>query len=210
MIDQKDAHVLLVADRPHGAGEVRHLRFRQSGRGFVEQDEARIRREGSSHAEPALVTLGKRVGGRTGVSRQAEQLQQPCCPVPGLAPPCADTERSDLDVLAHGERPEGVAVLKGSGEPGPPAAARAPARDVAALELDVPRSWTVEARENVHERRLACAVRPDQADDVPAAQLERDVTKSVNALEGPGDTGGPERLSGPPPFVHPSACQAPG
>ena len=78
---------------------------------------------------------------------------------------------------------------------------RAPARDVAPLELDRALVGEVEAGEDVHERRLAGAVRADQADDLVAVQLERDVAERLHALERTRDAGGPERGSGPPCLV---------
>jgi hypothetical protein len=59
----------------------------------------------------------------------------------------------------------------------------APAGDVAIAELDGPRGRQVEAGQNIDERRLAGAVRPDQTDDLTATQLERDVLKRVDAFE---------------------------
>ena len=47
--------------------------------------------------------------------------------------------------------------------------------EAAALELDGAGSRQVEAGEHVHERRLAGAVGPDEADDLPAVELEGDV-----------------------------------
>ena len=45
----------------------------------------------------------------------------------------------------------------------------------------------VEAAQHVHERRLAGAVRADQADDLPAAKLERDLAQGLDTLERPRD-----------------------
>jgi hypothetical protein len=78
-----------------------------------------------------------------------------------------------------------MAVLEGARESRTAAPARAPASDVASLQLDSATRGAVEAAEDVHKGRLACAVRPDQADDLPALKLERDVAEGVYALEGP-------------------------
>ena len=51
----------------------------------------------------------------------------------------------------------------------------APTGDVAIAELDGAGSRQVEAGEHVHERRLAGAVGPDEADNLPAVELEGDV-----------------------------------
>ena len=64
--------------------------------------------------------------GAVGDVFQAEQREQRVRSPPGVPRGRADSERSHLDVLAHRELPERVAVLKGPREP-------APARDGAAL-----------------------------------------------------------------------------
>ena len=96
----------------------------------------------------------------------------------------ADTERSDLDVLAHRERAERVAVLKRPGETVPAAPVRRPARDLALAELDRALVGVVEAAEDVDERRLAGAVRPDQADDLATPQLEGDAAECLDPFVG--------------------------
>jgi hypothetical protein len=73
-------------------------------------------------------------------------------------------------------------VLKRAREPDAAAAVRAPRRDVASLELHRP-SRKVEVTEHVDERRLARAVRPDQAHDLVAVQFDRDAPKRMDALE---------------------------
>ena len=57
---------------------------------------------------------------------------------------------------------------------------------------------TVEAGEDVDERRLAGAVWSDQPDDLVTVQLERDALQRAHARERARHAGGPERCSGPP------------
>ena len=136
--------------------------------------------------------------GASRVAPQAEQVEQlgGACGRP--ARPDADAERRDLDVLAHRERRERVRVLERPRETGAAAAVRGPAGDVSALELDPALRRPVEAAQDVHERRLAGAVRADQADDLAPPQLERDLAQRLHALERARHRGGPERCSGPP------------
>ena len=110
----------------------------------------------------------------------------------------ARAECGHLDVLSHGESAERVAVLERARETVATAPVGRPAGDVAALELDGASGGPVEPAEHVHERRFAGAVRPDEADDLTAVQLERDPTKRLDAGERAGDGGGPECSSGPP------------
>jgi hypothetical protein len=114
---------------------------------------------------------------------EPEQLEQPRRTPTRLARPSARAERGHLDVLPHRELCERPTVLKRTREPNAAAAVRAPRRDVASLELHRSCRGKVEAAEHVDERRLARAVRPDQAHDLVAVQFDRDAPKRVDALE---------------------------
>src|SRR5207248_6649523 len=96
---------------------------------------------------------------------------------------CSDPERGDFDVLAHREPLERVPMLERACEPGAPAPLRRPPGDVALLELDPAGRREVEARDHVHERRLAGSVRADEADHLAACELEIDVGERPHAFE---------------------------
>src|SRR6266516_6663155 len=100
-----------------------------------------------------------------------------------------------------------MTVLKRPGQAMPAAPTRAPARDVASLELDNARGRQVESAEHVHERRLAGAVRTDPADDLAAAELEGDLAECVHAFERARHGGGPECFPGPPCSFAVGLCQ---
>ena len=103
--------------------------------------------------------------------------------LPGVGGARPDAERGHLDVLPHGEAAEQVAVLERTGQAGSRPAARRPRRDVDVVELDHPGARAVEAGEDVHERRLAGAVRPDQPHHLVPVELEAHVVERVDALE---------------------------
>jgi hypothetical protein len=96
-----------------------------------------------------------------------------------------------------------VTVLERPGKTSSAAAIGPPAGDVTSFQLDGAARRPVEAADDVDERRLAGTVRADQSDDLTAAQFEGDIPQRVDALEGAGNGGGPERRTGPPrlPFV---------
>ena len=181
VVDQQHARAVLVADRADDRGERPGTSASGSPaagsssstkRGSV----ASARATPSRRSSPCASVAGRRVRVRASSPSTLEQL------VGARAAPRAaaraDAERRDLDVLAHGQPAERVAVLERPREPVPAAPVRRPARDVAALELDGARRRPVEAAEHVDERRLAGAVRADQPDDLAAAQLERDVARA--------------------------------
>ena len=184
VVDQQHAGAVLVAHRADDRGELGHLRLREAGGRLVHQDEARLGRERARDAEPPLVAVReRRRRARPRTRRARARSSSSAARAPRAAAARADAERRDLDVLAHRQRAERVAVLERAREPVPAAAVRRPARDVAALELDRAARRPVEAAEHVDERRLAGAVRADQADDLAAPQLERDAAERLHALE---------------------------
>src|SRR3989442_7421814 len=89
----------------------------------------------------------------------------------------------DHDVLEHGQRREEREVLER-----PPDAERRDAmgrqpEDRAAVEADVASVGRVEAAQAVEERRLAGAVRADEADDRSLVHVERDGVEREDAPE---------------------------
>src|SRR5206468_2601334 len=184
VVDEQDAHSVVIADRPHDGRELGHLGLGQAGGRLVEEQEARLRGERARDAEPALVAVGKPPGRLVTADLQPEQLQQPRGAPARQARPRAGAEGGDLDVLAYGQTGERPAVLERAREPEAATAVRAPRGDVASLEGHGAGRWKVEASEDVDERGLAGAVRPDQAHDLVAVELEGDVSEGVDSLEG--------------------------
>src|SRR5207237_6547974 len=103
--------------------------------------------------------------------------------------------RGHLHVLADRETAERAAVLERPREACTPAPRRAPRGHVAIAELDRASVREVEAAEHVDERRLAGAVRPDQADDLVPVQLNRHIAERPDALERARDPGRPQGLA---------------
>ncbi len=146
------------------------------------QHEARLGRERPGDAEPPLVTVRERGGRRVRVRGEAEQLEQPVGPLRG-APPGRRRHRAPRP-----RRSRAPTARRRRGCAGTCARARAGRAGAAgqrvtslSLELDRAGRRAVEAAEHVHERRLAGAVRADQADDLAAAQLERHAAERLDA-----------------------------
>ena len=108
--------LVVVAHRADDGGELGHLRLGQPGRRLVHQHEPRLRRERPRDAEPALVAVRERRRPASARAAEPEQAEQLVGPPPRLARARADAERGDLDVLAHRQRAERVAVLERAGE----------------------------------------------------------------------------------------------
>ena len=198
VIDQQDARLVVVPHRADDGGELGNLGLGQPGGRLVHQHEQRLHRERPGDSEPALVPVRERSGRHELVRAEAEDAEELVGRLPGPARALADAERGDLDVLAHRQRAERVAVLERAGEAAAAAPVGAPRRDHAVVEDDRAGRGEVEAAEQVDEGRLARAVRADQAHHLVAVQLERDTAEGVDPLERAGYVGGPEGSSGPP------------
>jgi hypothetical protein len=96
---------------------------------------------------------------------------------------------AEHDVLAHAHGPEQRQVLKGPADAEGGDAVGRRLHQRAALETDRAFAERVEAREAVEERRLAGAVRSDEADDAAAADGEGHLVQRRDAAEADRDVG---------------------
>ena len=85
------------------------------------------------------------------------------------------SSRRHPDVVPHGERPEHLEPLEGAGEAEPGELVRPRAGHVLAVDEDPALVGLLHAGGDVEQRRLARAVRPDEADDLPVLQVEADL-----------------------------------
>ena len=90
---------------------------------------------------------------------------------------------ADAHVVEHRQVAEQREVLEGAADADVGDAVRRPAQDAAALEQDVAGARRVEPAEAVEQRRLAGAVRADQAEDLALPHVERDVVERDDAAE---------------------------
>ena len=199
VVDQKHSGLVLVPHRSNDGRELGHLGFGQAGGGLVQQHEARPGRQGAGDAESPLVTVREGVRGKLCLRAQRHQLEQLIRSRSRSPSAEARAERGHLDVLAHRQLPEGAAVLEGARQPAAGAAARAPASDLPALELDRALARNVEPAEHVDERRLTGAVRADQPHHLVPVQLERHVLQRARTPSNDRETEEARRSSGPLP-----------
>ena len=90
------------------------------------------------------------------------------------------------EVLPHGGALDQPDILERAAHPQGGAFVDLGARDVAALEPDAALVGPVEAGDDVERRRLAGAVGPDDADDLPLAGPEAHVAGGLDAAEADG------------------------
>jgi hypothetical protein len=85
-----------------------------------------------------------------------------------------------------------MTMLERAREPRAATPMRGPRSDLGSPELDSAGCRPVEAGDDVDERRLAGAVRADQADNLVTLQLKVHAVQRAHALEGAGNCGRPE------------------
>src|SRR5512140_1099856 len=190
-----DAHVADPRDQPSHFVRFPHV---QAGRGFVEQEELRLAGERPADLDDALLAVGEADRLRPGMGDDAEQLHdlEALLPDPPLLPPrerqvqhpreeprpavdvAADHDvledrhlREEPDVL---ERPHHAADSDLAGRQG--LDLRPPENDPAAIGMK-------ESRDQVEDRRLPCAVRPDQRLDRSRRDIEGEVVDGLEAAE---------------------------
>ena len=175
----------------------RLLRVHAGGR-LVEQEQLGLCGERTGNFQSSLVTV-REVAGivvfDTIERAVREQLDGTRTGVPLLTPDArrpedaADDAALDPAVHANENVLEGrhllkqANVLEGAADTALGHVMRRPPRDVLAGELDDARGRLVDAREHVEERRLACAVRPDQRDDRALRNREVDVVHGGEPTE---------------------------
>ncbi len=130
---------------------------------------------------------GERVPTGARIDVDLEVGQDLARPLDHRAPP-DDAERvgglaAGIDVLGDAQRAHEAALLEDHGDAGVGGALLVEADDRRAVELDRAAVGLVDARHEVHERRLAGAVLADQRVDLAGADLERDVVDRADAGE---------------------------
>ena len=167
----------------HDRREVGHLGLGQPGGRLVHQHEATA--PSRALAQRRAAARRRERASRAGRCWCAARLQQLAAARrrgrarrAARAPtPSAATSTFSRTVRSRNERE----CWKVRARPARPQAVRAPARDVTPVELDRTGRGPVEPGDQVDERRLAGAVRPDQADDLVSVQLDRDVVERLHA-----------------------------
>ena len=114
---------------------------------------------------------------------ETHERETPARSVPCARDPAAAGERADHHVLRHREARERLQDLERAGDAEVAEPIGSQTGHVGSGEAHRPGVRPDEAGDEIEERRLAGAVRPDQADDLPPADLERHVAIRVHAAE---------------------------
>jgi len=212
VLDEENADAA-IAQRPDDVAEVLDLVAGQSAGRLVEQDEARPHRQAARDLEEALLGMREQVGAPPEDVAEADAVQQldrAGAQRPVLAADPRQAEgggeeararmgpRTEHGVVEHRQRRQQARLLEGAGDAEARAVLHGRGRQVFAVEPDPAAVRLVVAGEEVEQRRLAAAVRADQAVHFAGAQLQRDALERMDAAEVLADVLRLERRHGPP------------
>ena len=177
MLDEQDGETGGRQSAEQPGHEIR-LGRREAGGRFVEQQQARRRRERAPELDQARKTRRHRVDSLIRLafeSDRIEDLVRHRARVDLLFRPPGSDLGGDHDVLARRQRAEHLEPLERARD----AAARALVRllllKLGGVERDVPAGRLLQTGDHVEQRRLAGAVRTDQPGDLSFVRAEVDV-----------------------------------
>ena len=181
VLDEQDRERPLVAQPHDEVAELLDLLVVEPAGRLVEQQERGLRHQRARDLDALLGSVRQRRGRHAGPARQPDDVER-LERVPLPDPP---TERvpADEDVLEDGHRTEQVDVLERPGDAPPHDLVRRGAQQRRAVELDLAGIRRVEPRDDVEHRRLARAVRADQARHDAPVDVEGDAVQSHDAAE---------------------------
>ncbi len=133
-----------------------------------------------------------------------EQREELVDAVEVLPRPAAFEVRAHLEVLEHGHRREQAPVLGHDRHPPPDPVARRALGDVLAVEPHAAAARPHDPEHRLQRRRLARRVAPEQADELPRADLQVDPLEDVDLAVVRVDVLEPEE-SAPRPGIAPRA-----
>jgi hypothetical protein len=145
-------------------GDALELGRIEPGRELIDQQQTRAGRERAGEIEHLLLRAVELGRGPFRERRKLERGEQRVGIDRTLR--MATVRDSDLDVLADAERQEGLRHLEGAVDAEMHEAMRRQARDRPALEIDLAGLRPIEAGDDVDARRLAGAVRADEAENL--------------------------------------------
>ena len=201
VLDEEHREVEVVADLLDEDTELRDLLVIQPAGRLVEEEQPRLGDERAGQLDALLDAVRQRRSRKQRALAEPDDVEH--LERLGLAhlPPAA--VRADEHVLEHGHRPEELDVLERARDTLAHDLVRGCLEDRRAVEQHLAGVRPVQARDDVEGRRLAGAVRPDQAGDVPFLDLERHAVERDDSAEAQGDVpyleeGHPqETLNGP-------------
>ena len=185
VLDEEHGELEVVADLLDEDPELGDLLVVQPAGRLVEEEQPRLGDERPSKLHALLDPVRQRRRRKQRPLAEpddVEHLQR--LGLPHLPPASV---RADEHVLEHGHRPEELDVLERARYALAHDLVRGCLEDRRAVEQHLAGVRPVEARDDVEGRRLAGAVRPDEARDVSLLDLERHAVERDDSAEAQGD-----------------------
>jgi len=194
VLDEEDGEPLPARDLPDDRdGGQRVLRRQTLGR-LVEKEERGLLGDGHRDLEEALVAVRQCRRRLCGPGEEAERVEARARPLFARleSGPAADESKvaaapqlhGDSHVLQHGELREDAGDLEGARDAAPAARGGGERGDVATTKEDAPRGGREETGDEVKQRCLARAVRPDDRADLSRLHREADSGHGLERSEG--------------------------
>ena len=193
VIDEQHRHPVR-GERVQQLGEDLRLAVTQPRRRFVEQQQARPRREGAAELAQPGEPGRKGIGSLVGHGAQADQVEDRLGVVARIRPEVVRPPASDLgrdeNVLAGAEAAEHLELLERARHAEASPCRRRCVRDVPPCERQGAVAQVLQAGDRVEDRRLARPVRTDQPGDAAAFDVEIDFGDRVVTTEPNGEPAG--------------------
>jgi len=183
--DHRDAGGLDARELAH---QFLRLVFCQAPGDLVEQQQLRLRGQRARQLEALAIQESQRRRGPVRLRGQPGLLEHRMRRLPRRALGLAAAEAGrGHEVLEHGHRAEGLRHLVAAADAAAAASMRREARDVAAVVFDATGVAAHVARDQVEQRRLAGAVRTEDAERLARFDRERDVVRDLHRAVGLAD-----------------------
>ena len=188
---QEDRHAFR-GQRPQERDEAASLAVAQTRGRFVEQQQARAGSEGPAQLAQAGQSGGEGIGPFVGDVPQPDAVENRLGVIGRVATeivrPASPDLGGDENVLTYAERPEQLEVLERARDTEAGSLSRPRVGDVAFVEGERAGDALLQSGDGIEDRRLARAVRTDEAGDAAAFDVEVDVGHGVVAAEAHGES----------------------
>ena len=187
MLDEQHRQLVVVTQPQDEVPELLHLLVVEAAGRLVEQQQPRLRGERAGDLDPLLDPVGQRGGELAGPAAEADVVQRRARLLsrrrarPRACAPTRTFSSTDIDVNR-------LMFWKVRAIPRSTTRCAGVCSSDVAVELEPALVRRVEPGDHVERRRLAGAVRADQARDLPRLDLERDSVEGDDAPEAQGDS----------------------
>src|SRR5262249_26547191 len=184
LLDEEDADALLLPDAPYQGADLLHHDGGQTEKRLVDHEQARAGHEPARDGDHLLLPTRQRV--RELRAPSGDDGEQVLDPGQGGAavPTRTRVVGSEEQVVEHGQEGEQAPAFQHVRQAFARNAVGGQTVDALAAERDASGAGRDQARDGVHQRRLAGAVRPEDGDDLTVAHVHRRLPQDLEVAIG--------------------------